>query len=353
MRNPRYDSTATAIVTGIIDLFRKKESVEPVSSDERLDGLVCLVTGSNSGLGRATAIEAAKRGATVIMACRSGIPDAGEEVRRKSGNGNVSMVRLDLGDFDSIHRCCDELQESGIHIDRAVMNAGVVRAKAYKTEQGFEQMFGINYLGNFVFVTELLKRGIIPNSTWAENGEQNKTPRIVFVSSETHRSAPPINIESLGSFVEYTMKESVRRYGYTKLLLTTFAWELMRRFSSDAASSTSPSDASPHAGELATGDDTVDVAVHALCPGAVNTNIARDIPKFLHPIIKLFFLIFFKSPKKASRPVLYLACSRAIEGKSGIYLHMMSPKEPSPQAGDPEIGKKLWRKTEALIKTAR
>ena len=76
--------------------------VEQVPDSLSLAGRTCLVTGANSGLGKATAILFAKRGARVLMACRSGIPEAGQDVIAQSGNRDVQMLEVDLSDLDSI-----------------------------------------------------------------------------------------------------------------------------------------------------------------------------------------------------------------------------------------------------------
>jgi NAD(P)-dependent dehydrogenase (short-subunit alcohol dehydrogenase family) len=279
LRKPRYDNPINALVNGFLDMFSRKDPIGELSEADRIDGKVCLITGANSGLGKAAAVELARRGGRIIMACRSGIPEAGEEVKRLSGSRDVEMIHLDLSDFNSIKECCAELRSRGVTIDRALLNAGVVPKEARRTAQGFEEMFGVNYLGNFMLVTTLLADGTIPNRKWAgydsrskedsplQRGSTNRThppnrivqengthhndlrnrsalghqitdevktlgrPRIIFVSSETHRSAQPPDIESLGSCEDYTIRKSLARYGQMKLLLQTFAVELTRRFS--------------------------------------------------------------------------------------------------------------------------
>jgi NAD(P)-dependent dehydrogenase (short-subunit alcohol dehydrogenase family) len=343
MREPRYDTALRALVNGFLDMLAGNPPIGELPESDRIDGKTCLITGANSGLGKATAVELARRGGRIIMACRSGIPEAGEDVKRLSGSENIEMVRLDLADFASIRAFCKELRTGGVTIDRTVLNAGVVPKEARRTAQGFEEMFGVNYLGNYLLVTSLLADGTIPNRTWvgyAGRSKEDSTlrhqaaaelktsgrPRIIFVSSETHRSAQPPAIESLGSFENYTIGKSLARYGQMKLLLQTFAVELTRRFSDT---------------------DGIDIAVHSLCPGPVNTKIAREAPKLLQPLVGLI-LLFFKSPKKASRPVVFLACSPQIEGETGIYLHVMTRKEPSEQARNREYGKTLWEKSREL-----
>jgi NAD(P)-dependent dehydrogenase (short-subunit alcohol dehydrogenase family) len=336
-RRARHDSAVTAILTGIVDLFEKRETVAPLSPGISLEGRSALITGANSGLGKATAIHMSTRDCRIMMGCRSGIPDAAHEISAASRNSDVQIALLDLADLDSVTAFCEGMKKRGERFDIVILNAGVVPAQARQTKDGFEEMFQVNYLSNFLLVNTLLKTGVVPNSIFLSdsadragktNSEDAPIPRIVFVSSESHRSSRPIDFDRLGEFREYGMSGSVAEYGYTKLLLSTYAAELARR--------------------LAPGG-VPQVSVHALCPGPVNTRIAREAPALVQPLLQLIFGIFFRSPKKASEPILYLAGSPEIEGTTGRYLHLMSPKKPSPEAMDPENGRLLWEASLKLL----
>jgi NAD(P)-dependent dehydrogenase (short-subunit alcohol dehydrogenase family) len=328
----KLDNPITATFAGLLQQLDRRRPTG-LSDADSLDGRVCLVTGASSGLGKATAIALARRGARVLMACRSGIPEAGDEVRRLGGSDAVEMLPVDLSDFASVQKLCDTLRDRGVRIDVLVCNAGVVPSRARRTRDGFEQMFQVNFLANVLLTRRLLQDGVIPNRVFANNGVDAAAPRprIVIVSSETHRSAKPLQMATLGDYVEYGPMTSVAHYGHTKLLLCTFATELGRRLS-DARG--------------------VDVAVHALCPGPVNSNMAREAPRWLAPLLKPMMRVFFSSPEVASRPVVYLACARALEGQTSRYLHLMRQKEPAPAARDATVGKQLWDRSSELLQRA-
>jgi hypothetical protein len=91
--------------------------------------------------------------------------------------------------------------------------------------------------------------------------------------------------------------------------------------------------------------------VFALCPGPINSNIGREAPKIFLPLLKLIFVLFFKSPSKAAIPVIYLAASPDLENKPFDYLFLMSRKEPDEKALNPENGQKLWEMSEDLVKS--
>ena len=92
-RSRGYNGITNAVSAAVIDRLSQRETITPVPESVRIDGKVCLVTGSNSGLGKAVAIDLAKRGGRVLMACRSGHPSAGEEVKRMSGSDDVEMLK--------------------------------------------------------------------------------------------------------------------------------------------------------------------------------------------------------------------------------------------------------------------
>jgi NAD(P)-dependent dehydrogenase (short-subunit alcohol dehydrogenase family) len=325
-RNP-----VTAVVSGVLDQRSSAPKVDPVPPSVSLVGRTCLITGANSGLGKGIAIRLAQRGAHVIMACRSGIPLAGEEVRAASGNDNVEMIHVDLSDFDSIRKLCDELRDRKITLDIAVFNAGVVPATSRRNKHGLELMFAVNFLAKFVLLDRLLRDGVIPNAVYGGNARADDPPRVIFISSETHRSSIPIDFDRFGEPVEYGVADGVKYYGLSKLHLTTFFQELSRRLNPE-------------------GGTNPDVCVHAICPGAVNSNMAREAPSWLKPILKPVMTLFFQSPEKASIPVDYLVCSEEMGNKTGVYMHMMRVKEVSEAAMDPEKGALLWSKTEDLLR---
>jgi len=318
----KYNNPLAATYKGISDLFKRQDRIGVLSKDDRLDGKRVLITGSSSGLGFATAIQLAKLGAEVIMAVRSGIPVKGEEVKQKSGSDKIHMLHVDLSDFDSIKKLVGEVKKTFGQIDILICNAAVVSKKARKTKHGLEEMFSVNYLAIFVLVNLLLKVDCF-------NKSGDRLPRIIFVSSESHRNPDGFEWDTFGEFQDYGMSKSVERYGYYKLLMTTFAQELSRRLNPN---------------------ESAEYSVFALCPGPVNSNIAREAPAFFFFFLKVIFGIFFRSPEQASEPVVYLSASKDVEGKATDYLFLMSRKDVDEKAVDSENGKKLWKMTEELLR---
>ncbi len=319
--NKNFNSPLKATLTGISSLFKKGERIEALSENDRLEGKKVIITGSSSGLGLASAKQIAKLGAEVIMAVRSGIPEKGLEVEKASGSDKVRMNYVDLSEFESIKKFVTEIKEQYGKIDVIICNAGMVASKARKTNSGLEEMFMVNYLSTYYLIRLMLEQKLF-------NEEGLTLPRIVIVNSESHRDPKAFNWDAFGKFEPYTMAKTVQLYGYYKLLLASFARELSRRLN----------------------QERVGLSVFALCPGPVNSNIAREAPSIFKPLLSLVFGIFFSSPLKASEPVVYFASSKEVEGKDFDYLFLMQRKELAELADDEVNAKKLWKISEELIK---
>jgi NAD(P)-dependent dehydrogenase (short-subunit alcohol dehydrogenase family) len=318
MENRQYRSASGSILGAIKQQFGKRRRIGALTDDERLDGKTVLITGASSGLGYATAVQLAQRGGRVIMAARSGIPEKGNAVKQDSGSSAVEMRRVDLSDLDSIRRLADGLCQDGIKLDRLVLNAACVPARSRQTKQGLEEMFVVNFLSSFYLTNLLIRDDVLKKKAGA---------RIVFVGSEAHRSSPPIDWEKFGHYEKYTMRTSVPLYGYYKHMLLSFASELSRRLQAEGTG----------------------VAVHALCPGPVNTRLAREAPWFAQWLVAIVFALFFKAPVKACEPVVYLVCARSLDERTGVYLHRMEEKHLQPSAAAPQNARRLWDASSSLL----
>ena len=322
MAHGRFDNPVVAALAGVRDFFRKQDLVDAYTSDIRLDGKTCLVTGANSGLGFGIAVEMASRGAHVIMAGRSAIPQAGERVKKLSGSDKVTMEYIDLSRLETIHDLVGRLAQKDIHIDRLILNAGVALPKARKLPNGQEEMFFVNYLSNFILVNLILSKGIMGAK------ESDDPDRMIFISSDSHQGSSEIDYDEFGKFIPYGVSKGISYYSYYKLVLNTFATELSRRLNAER----------------------VVLPVHVMCPGPVNSKIAKEGPVWLQGVLGFIFYLFFKDPVKAARPVVYMAAADEYANCSNEYLHMFNKKRMDEKIYPEMAGERLWNESLELWK---
>ena len=323
MSHGRFDNPVIASLAGFLDLFRKQERASRFSSADRFENKTCIVTGANSGLGFALAVEFARRGARVIMANRNRSNEALERVRRLSGSDKVELRYIDMTRISSIHDFVDSLSNEGIRPDVTVLNAGVALPKPRKMESGQEEMFQVNYLSNVILTNAMIKQGVIPFEKASVF-----LPRIIFISSDSHQGSSAIDYSEFGRYYDYGVSKGIENYSYFKLVLNTYAVELSRRINKDK----------------------VRVGVNVICPGPVHSNITRAAPFALRMVLNLIFSLIFRSPGKAALPVIYMSISPDYEGKTAEYLHMFKLKQMDKKVYDEAEGEKLWNESLNLCK---
>lgn len=175
-----------------------------------------LITGANTGIGKETAIDLAKRGAKIIIACRDmeKAEAAVKEIIDKSDNQNVICKKLDLADIKSIREFAEGINRDEPNLNILINNAGVMVCPYGKTADGFEMQFGVNHLGHFLLTHLLLD--LIKRSAPA---------RIVTVSSMAH-SWGVINLDDINSEKSYGKSAA---YSQSKLANVLFTHSLAKR----------------------------------------------------------------------------------------------------------------------------
>ncbi|MCA9649285.1 MAG: SDR family NAD(P)-dependent oxidoreductase [Myxococcales bacterium] len=325
-----HASALRATMTGLLDLVRRdrSEAPPPLSPELRLPGHTCLVTGASRGLGRAVARALARRGARVLVACRTDPEGTARALAAETGNPEVEGLAVDLADLASVDALCDELAARGTRLDVVVLNAGLMPRRARPTAQGIEVMLGVHVVANHRLLSRLLADGGLRP---AEPGRPR--PRVVAVSSEAHRSAREVDPATMPTWVSYGARDGMRQYARTKLLLCALITVLRER-------ARLPGD------DGGRGDAWL--AAHALCPGPVDTDIAREAPAWVAPLLRPVMHAFFRPPHEAALPVERLACDPALEGEEHVYLHLARRKAMDPRATDPAFARAVWERCDAL-----
>lgn len=322
MSHGRFNNPVVAALAGFKDLFRKQDLEDRLQDDDRFDAKTCLITGANSGLGFALAVEMAKRGARVICTCRRRQDETLQKIKKLSGSEHVEVRTLDLSKLDSIHLFVEKLINDKVSLDATILNAGVALPGARKTDSGQEEMFLVNYLANVMLCTLLLNKGVISRG----NDRKAFKPRVLFISSDSHQGSSYVDYDEFGKYIHYGVKKGIANYSYFKFILNTYATELSRQLNKE----------------------NVDVSVNVICPGPVHSNIIKEAPFLLRMILGSIFKVIFRSPKKAAYPVVYMSISDDYEGRTNEYQHMFKPKKMDEKIYFEEEGKKLWERSYKL-----
>ncbi len=267
-----------------------------------MEDKICMITGANSGIGKATALGLAEIGAKIVMVCRN--KERGEtaqqEIIEKTGNKNVDLLICDLSSQEQIHKLVSEFKQKYQNLHVLINNAGIVLSKRQLSVDGIEMNFAVNYLAPFLLTNLLID--IIKKSA---------PSRIINVSSGVHKMASMDFDDLQGENKKYG---AFKNYGVSKLALTLFTYELSRRL------------------------EGTGVTVNAVHPGVVRSNLGRDQPAFS----RAFQKVFFKSPKKGATTSIYLASSPEVKGITGKYFVNKEPKKSSDESYNEEYAKRLW-----------
>jgi len=273
-----------------------------------LAGRTFLVTGGNTGIGRATAAILASRGGQVYVACRSEPKGraAVADIAARTGNPAVTFLPLDLADLGSVRRCAARFLALGQPLHVLINNAGVGGQRGL-TADGFELAFGVNHLGHFALTAALLDR--LAASAPA---------RVVTVASDAHYQAKGVDFAAVRQRTpSFT---GMREYATSKLCNVLFSAELARR------------------------GQQLGITSYALHPGVVASDIWRRVPAPVRPLIKLRML----SPEQGAQTSLYCATSPEVSAESGRYYEASRVREPS-KAATAELARTLWERSQAWI----
>lgn len=265
---------------------------------------VVMITGANSGIGKAASLALAKMDATVVMVARS--KERGEaakaEIIKESQNNSVDLILADLSSLESVQQLATEFQKKYSKLHVLVNNAGLFNRKRHVTSDGYENTFATNYLAPFLLTN--LQLGLLKDSA---------PSRIINVSSVGHYNGH-INFQDLNLEKEYG---GWKAYGQSKLALVLFTHELAKKLRGSG------------------------VTVNAVHPGTVATNIwTRPFGPagFITTLPKLFMA----SPEKGAETIVYLASSPDAQSLSGEYLEKLKVKKSSEESYDEEIAQRLW-----------
>lgn len=287
-------------------------------TEHRIDGRRVVITGATSGIGKAAALELARRGAALTIICRN--PGKGRdtvaEIERAVPGASADLVDADLADLERVRRAAEELRDRHRSIDVLIDNAGI-HATAPRMANGFDHMLAVNYLGPFLLTSLLL-----------DELAAAAPARVIVVASEAHRLAGRLDPERFEDLSDYRLLGSFRAYGRTKLLDILFAAELARRLAGTG------------------------VTANCLCPGTVATGLYGQLPilRTIAPALARTPLV--RTAEQGARMTVRLASEPSLANVSGRYFTStpgLGLLPPVRARRDADLGRRIWERTAELV----
>ena len=275
-------------------------------------GKTVVVTGANQGIGKATAVALASKGAKVVLVARDAAK--GEAARAEveaAGKAGAELVVADISSQADVRRAAAEIKARHDRVDVLVNNAGVFVPERHVTVDGLEETFAVNHLAYFLLTRELLD--VLKASGPA---------RIVNVSSEAHRGAR-MHWDDLQ--LSQSRYRGFKAYGQSKLANLLFTYELARRL------------------------EGTDVTANCLHPGVIGSGFGQTYSSALSVLIKIA-RPFMLTPEEGARTSVYLASSPEVQGVSGKYFSKCKPIRSNAVSFEVQSKQKLWSLSEELVK---
>jgi retinol dehydrogenase 13 len=281
------------------------------TTDARMDGRVCVITGATSGVGYQAAKRLAQGGAQLILVCRNfeKATRVQEELDRQYGS-KPEVVQADFARLDDVRKAAKTILDSHPHIHVLINNAGVHTTRRTVNENGLETVFCVNHLASFLFTRLLLDRLI-----------DSAPARIIQVNSQGHRFG---GLDS--NDLNWTKRryKGLQGYGASKTAQLLTVWELSDRLEGSG------------------------VTINAMHPGEVRTNIGMNNGLLYQWYQRYLLWWILKDPVISGNAIYYLAAAPEMAGVSGRFFNLTIDEKPAPHALDRPLGKKIWSISESL-----
>lgn len=267
-----------------------------------MQGKTVLITGSTDGIGKQSALELARMGATVILHGRDYAKGSStlQEIGKLTGNDKLDLFVADLSSQNQVRNFAAEVERKYTRLDVLINNAGVYMHHRQLTDDGLEMTFAVNHLAPFLLSSLLLN--LLRKSAPA---------RIVTVSSIAHQRAR-LDFDNLQAEKKF---DAYGSYALSKLANILFTYELADRLDGSAVTATT------------------------LHPGVIDTKLLR-----------IGFGSFGgRSLEEGATTTVYLASSPNVAGISGKYFVDCAERASSPLSYDVKLRKELWRRSETLV----
>ena len=280
-----------------------------------MKGKTVAITGATSGLGRATALQLAQKGASVVIIARSNTKanELIKEIEKEGGKGQ--SIISDLSSMKDTKDAADSIAKVVDRLNVLINNAGAHFPKHRETPEGFESTLALNYLSPFLLTHHLIEQ---MKQTASDYGEA----RVINITSIMHKS--PINWNDLN--YKNTTYHSNTAYYQSKHLLTSFTYYLSRQLKESG------------------------ITVNCIHPGFVKTALAQSHYPFpMNVIVPIVGFFIGESPEQAADTPVWLALSNDVKGINGEYIHHRKIKKSWPPTRDENAQKRLYNVTQSIL----
>ncbi len=278
---------------------------------EKLDGKVCLITGGTEGIGKAAALELARRGVTltVVGRNREKTENVVAELKKAGHYDRVTMLLGDMSKIADMKAVAREFAAKNDRLDILINNAGAWFEKYALTADGIEQTFALNHMAYFVVTLELLE--LI-----------RKTPgaRVVSTSSDAHQMSR-FNLQTV---VKRHGSAGFPAYADSKLANILFTLELAKRLSGTTA------------------------VANSFHPGFVRSAFGWNNGGFIKAFFGFGQRLLARSPEKGAETLVWLATHPDAASFSGQYFFDMKARRARARGDDEDLARSLWDLSENL-----
>ncbi|EFX79367.1 hypothetical protein DAPPUDRAFT_319686 [Daphnia pulex] len=286
-------------------------------STNNLTDKTVIITGANTGIGKETAIDLAKRGARVILACRDTKKAlaAKDDIVRESGNDHVIVRHLDLASLWSVRQFASEILKNEPRLDILINNAGCVTMEKKLTPDGLEYQMQANHFGHFLLTNlllELLKKSALS--------------RIINVSSCLYTWKRTLDLNNLNSELSYNNSSLYHGVYYNSKLVQVLCTRHLAPLISQSG-----------------------VTVNSVCPGLVNTEIFRSTSSWFQMAASFVLFIFSKTAKEGAQTSIHVAVASEISDVTGQFFCDCRIIKTSKLADNPNLAKKVWEISETCV----
>ncbi len=281
------------------------------TTDARMDGKVCVITGATSGVGYQAAKHLAQGGAHNVIVCRNNDKASRVKLELESAyHTRVDVIQADFSRLSDVRAAAATLLADYPRIDVLINNTGVHNTHRTLTEDGIETVFAVNHVASFLLTRLLLERMLACAPA-----------RIIQVNSQGHRFGG-LDLDDINWDKRYY--KGLQGYGASKVAQLLTVWEFADRLKGSG------------------------VTINAVHPGEVKTNIGMNNSLLYRLYNRGVIRWFLKDAVISGNAIYYAAAAPEMAETSGVFFNLTIPEKPAVHALDRELGKKVWAISEQL-----